>query len=387
VRPSLVAALCVASLAALRSPASANAPAPFVRVGANEGGVFLQRPTSLVVEHEEVTFRCDGGTCDFRAVYHVLNPTGGREEVLGAFYGIASDRFEAKADGSDARRTITDAQRTAIDDSVAALDPSLLRDVERVTREGFVLGVDAHARATLVFSGRMAPVSFATRAGVTSAYTIAPLETRHPWLGTRARTDSVDEFEYALSPIRGWAGSPDIDVVVRCGSARLWRDGQAGWTVGEDEEGFAARQTVAAADAGTLRFDVVRAGTTVLHGGPLIGVGAHLGAGELRARLGYEAALPWWVIYSASIETDFRNTTTIAPVVEVASPDLLVLVPSIGLGAGVPVQLRSGEATRVGARMQLTLSFPVLSLVLPVDVFPGATTDVWQVSLFGQASF
>jgi hypothetical protein len=233
----------------------------------------------------------------------------------------------------------------------------------------------------------MLPVSFGTRSEVTREFAIAPLETRHPWLATQARDDVADEFAYALSPIRGWAGAPDIDVVVRCDSAHSWLPGQVGWAVGEDDRGFVARRTIAAADASTLRFTVLRPGTALLHGGPVVGVGAHLGSGELRARLGYEVALPWWVIYSASVETDFKGTTTIAPVAEAATPDLLVFIPSLALGAGVPVQLRPGGPAFVGARMQFTLSFPVLSMVLPVDVFPGAPTDVWQVSLYGQLSF
>jgi hypothetical protein len=37
--------------------------------------------------------------------------------------------------------------------------------------------------------------------------------------------------------------------------------------------------------------------------------------------------------------------------------------------------------------MQATVSFPVLSLVIPIDVFPGTSNDTWQVSMFAQASF
>jgi hypothetical protein len=92
-------------------------------------------------------------------------------------------------------------------------------------------------------------------------------------------------------------------------------------------------------------------------------------------------------IWSASVETDFQGTTTIVPLGELATPDFLVLIPSVGLGAGVPVQIRRGAGTYVGARMQLTVSFPVLSLLLPVDVFPGAPSRTWQAGFLGQVSF
>jgi hypothetical protein len=240
----------------------------------------------------------------------------------------------------------------------------------------------------LVFAGRIRPITLNTRREVISEFGIAPLETRHLWLGTVALNDSNDEFAYALSPIRGWAGSPTIEVSVRCTSASLWRPGQTDWTLSTEGGGLVARRIIAAADAGTLKFGVVTTGTTVLHGGPMVGAGGRVGSGgTFRARFGYEGAVPWWLIWSASLETDFKGTTTIVPLGEVATPDIIFIIPSIGLGAGVPVQLRSGAGTHVGARMQLTLSFPVLSMVLPVDVFPGASSDVWQVGLFGQASF
>ncbi len=370
----------------LPAPAWANAAAP-LRAPDNEGGAFIAGPTTLVVEHEELSFRCGDGECTFEAVYHVWNPGDAREDVVGAFYGIETDRLTATANGVDARHPLTPDQLRTVDDAVAVFDTAVARDTT-IAREGFALGVDAHARGTLVFSGRMRPVS-GTRGDVTGDTGMPPLETRHPWLGTRARSDRTARYAYALSPIRRWAGSPSIDVTVRCSDARSWGPGQDGWTVSHDDGGFVARRTIAARDASTLSFTVVESqGTSVLHGGPYLGIGARLDAEGFRARFGYEAAAPWWVIWSASAETNFDGTTTLVPLGEVASPDVMVVVPSVGLGAGVPVQFRSGARTRVGVRMQLTVSFPVLSIVLPVDVFPGADSGQrWQVALFAQASF
>ncbi len=366
--------------------ALANAAAP-LHVPGNEGGAFIAQPTTLVVEHEELEFRCSEGSCEFAAVYHVRNPSNAREDVVGAFYGIETDRFATTADGLDARRALSPEEVRAIDDAVAGLDPALSRD-KTIAREGFALGVDGHARATLVFSGRMRPVS-GLRGNVVGYMALPPLETRHPWLATRARDDRTARYAYALSPIRHWAGSPNIDITVRCPSSACWAAGQEEWSVSPDSGGFAARRTIASRDASTLSFNLIDVpGTNVLHGGPLVGVGARLDAPAFRARLGYEAALPWWVVWSASAEADFKGTTTLIALGEVASPDLFVLIPSFGLGLGVPLQFRSGTGAHVGVRMQLTVSFPVVSIVLPVDVFEGGPSrDTWQVGLFAQASF
>ncbi|MGA2124392.1 MAG: hypothetical protein ABSG58_08200 [Acidimicrobiales bacterium] len=142
-----------------------------------------------------------------------------------------------------------------------------------------------------------------------------------------------------------------------------------------------------ARDASLLEFTLLRKpATTVLNGGPLLGLGARLDAPRFRMRFGYEAAVPWWMLWSASVETDFRAMTTLVPGAEIASPNVWAFIPSVALGAGVPVQLRSAQAA-VGGRIQLTASWPVVSLVMPIDFFPVAAADRWQVALFGQASF
>jgi hypothetical protein len=371
---------------AVSDPAWANAAAPLYAPG-DEGGAFIARPTPLVVEHEELGFRCAERGCEFEAVYHVRNPGDERVEVIGAFYGIETDHFASTADGVDARRPLTPEQLGAIDRAVAVFDEAVARD-SKIAREGFALGVDGHARATLTFSGHMRPIS-GTSGDVVGYMGAAPLETRHPWLGTHARSDATARYAYALSPIRDWGGSPNIDVSVRCPDARFWERGQDGWTSSHEDGGFVARRSIAARDASTLNFTIVdKPGRDVLNGGPFVGIGDRVDAGQLRARFGYEMAVPWWVIWSASAETDFKGTTTLIALGEVASPDIIVIIPSLALGAGLPVQIRSGAATHVGVRMQLTVSFPVLSIVLPVDVFPGdASSDTWQVGLFAQASF
>lgn len=380
---ALVAVLVVLGIS---DPAWANAAAP-LRAPGSEGGAFIAGPTTLVVEREELGFRCAEGECEFEAVYHVLNPGDVHEEVLGAFYGIETDHLATTANGVDARHPLTPEQLRAIDSAVAGFDPAVARDAT-IAREGFVLGVGSHSRATLVFSGRIRPVS-GTRGDVVGDMGIAPLETRHPWLGTQARSDRTSRYAYALSPIRDWAGSPDIDVTVRSPDARFWESGQEGWTESHDDGGFVARRRIAARDASTLTFTIVDArGTTVLHGGPFVAIGGRIDAAGVRARFGYEAAVPWWVVWSTGVETNFKGTTTIIALGEAASPDLVVIIPSLGLGVGIPIQLRSGAGVRVGIRMQLTVSFPVFSLVVPVDAFPGAaSSDTWQVGLFGQASF
>ena len=384
-------AVCaLASTLALPSSARANAPAPFVREPNRFDGAFVVKPTSLIVEHEELTFRCSEPkpTCAFEAVYHVRNGGDATEEILGAFYGIASHAITIRARGADARHDLTAEQLAVTDAAVLALDPTIGGGhPETLGRTGFSLAVEAHARVDLVFTGTMDSI-FDTD-WTSREMALEPLEARHPWLSTRERDETRDDFAYALSPIRSWAGAPAIDVTVRFPRSLTWRQvDRIGWKLRTEGDERVARATIPAASASTLRFRFVHPGTTVLSGGPLLGIGGRIDARELRVRAGYELATPDWVVYSAAVETSFHGRTTLVPLVEVASPDIAIVIPSLGLGAGVPVQLRSNESTLVGVRAQFTMSFPVLSLVVPFDWFPGASGgDVTQISMMGQASF
>lgn len=381
---SLVAALTVAA------PAAANAPAPWVRSPARLGGAFVVAPTTLVVEHETLSFDCpgEGVRCTFEAVYRVRNDGDAREEVLGAFYGISSQRVSVRARGVDLRRELTPEQLAVTDEAVFAIDPSLRTQYAgSLDRTGFAFALEGHAREDLVFSGTTDPV-YLERGTPSWEFVLPPLFTRHPWLATEERYESAIEFAYALSPIRSWAGSPTIDVSVRHPARLAWKPDDVAWARSSEGGAVVERASIPSARASTLRFGFVRPATTVLNGGPMIGVGGRLDTKELRTRLGYELGGPSWAIYSAAVEASFHGRTTIVPAMELALPDILVLIPSLAIGAGVPTQLRDGKAAIVGARFQFAASFPIVSMVLPVDFFPGAVgDDRWQVSMLAQASF
>jgi hypothetical protein len=387
----LLGACALALPLIIASTAEANAPAPFVREPPRLDGAFVAGPTTLVVEHEELSFRCDadGTRCSFEAVYHVRNDGDAPEEVLGAFYGIASRDVSVRVRGADARHAVTPEQLAVMDAAVHALDPTVGGGhPESLGRTGFALALEAHTRADLVFSGKAEGV-IDYEEGPGGEFALPPLKTRHPLLSTSPQSEVHNDFAYALSPIRGWAGSPTIDVTVRFPRSLEWKamDGTA-WRVAPEGGETVARASIASASASVLRFRLIRPGVTLLSGGPMLGIGGRLDAKELRARLGYELADPYWLIYSAAVEASFHGRTTLVPVIEAATPDLAFIIPSWAFGLGVPVQVRSGEATLVGARAQVTVAFPFVSMVVPFDWFPGATGgDRTQISMMAQASF
>ena len=202
-------AVFAAATAIASSPrALANSPAPYVREPTNLGGAFILKQTSLVVEHEDLTFRCERDRCTFSATYAVFNPGEAREEVLGAFYGEgASGEVAIQADGIDARHAITEEQKRAILATIAAIDPEAASEHGSVEGAGFTLAVDGRARRMLSFSGTIFPV-YADNPHASEGFLVLPvLQARHPFLSTEPRVDARTEYACALSPIRSWASA------------------------------------------------------------------------------------------------------------------------------------------------------------------------------------
>jgi hypothetical protein len=133
-----------------------------------------------------------------------------------------------------------------------------------------------------------------------------------------------------------------------------------------------------------MRFTV--AGSHFLNGGPVVGIGPRLDYPDLRLHFGWEFAGPAYVLYQLAGETNGSGRFTAVPSIEVATPGFF-LIPSIGLGVGAPVEVVGGKPYP-GARVQFELSFPFVSLAIPVDFFPTVgPPDVAQVALVIQASF
>jgi hypothetical protein len=378
-------------LAPVRARANA-AQAQFLE-GHNLGGAVLTKPTSLVVESEDLTFHCALNTCDFRATYHVRNSGESREEILGVFYGGQSDQsVKVSVGGVDIRRALSPETLAATDAAVRQIDPTVdafhSGSSPGFWRTGFDLGVDGGQSLAVVFEGALSPFYLDT--GL-KPYATTALRARHPWvmpgdwMGVRDR-----KYKYALSPIRTWAGSPVISVSVVLDPRTSWDTANGGrWRITTENGRAVARLRILSADASTLEFSYHEPGTDDgLHdGGPLLGIGGRLDEWEFRMRAGWEVGWGDYLIGSAVVESNLHSTLTFVPVAEVATRNYLVFFPAMGAGIGLPIQLRLGAPAAVGVRVQGTLSFAILSLVFSFDYFPSESAGAAQFALVGQVSF
>lgn len=358
---------------------------------------MLGRPSPVAVEREELVITCASGgrttshpSCGFTATYHLYNPSARGEELLGAFYEIFAGGGGAAGEGLRVTRGATnirledaDVPTEATDEQLARMDAivmqdaSILADVRAgrtLARTPFTVVVGAGARARLVFRGDLLPTSY-LHDSPREGYAIPAILQRHLFLGTSSREewlDAEDEYTYLVTPIgSGWAGDPEIVVTINHdagngfvpASLGRWETSRSGGMVSETARTRAsARQN--------LKFRLVDKGFPLKNGGPLFGMGPRIGREELRARAGYEISGPHWLVYGLAAETNFREYVTAVATVDLATPALIFVIPSLAVGLGVPVQFRKDEPTRVGGRFTFTWSWPLISFLFPIDYYP-----------------
>jgi hypothetical protein len=424
VRSNILPAVSLAAIAILAAPgpwrrvAWANAAAASFSTPGSASGSFLTRPTRLEVEREELAIRCDEerGTaaCRFVATYHLHNPTPDPEDAEGAFFGSDPRTLSIRLDGGDVRARLAPEEMAELGRAVGsrlALDGRLLMEpwpprdgrahlpesaISRATpptpQTGFRVRLGAGARAELVFAGPLDAV-FADNPRIYEGFAIPAHQTRHVALASSDRREARFEFVYFLAPMRTWAGARDIAIEIDVPAG--WRLAPTGlspaappWTTALRAGRVSARASTRGDASGPprLAFEVTIPRPRLLNGGPFLAAGGALGAAAgLRLRAGYEVAGPSWLLYGLALETNARDLVSGALVVQAASPGFLLVIPSLALGAGAIVEHRRAQ-TAAGVRVETAVSFPVVSAVLHLDLFP-AQAGAARWALLGQVSF
>jgi hypothetical protein len=394
-----------------------------------------------------------GVSCTFSATYYLFNPTVEKESVLGAFYGNSCEDVAVGFDGAEVTRRLTPEEFSALDTRVNADVPdgnnpsSYLKWVERLERlkwhgkriaarraldlgldrlPGFFIELKPGSRHVLSVTGEISPGAF-VRSGVPIYFTA--VEGRHLAMNRvpPGKPFSGEHFklEYFLSPIKSWAAVHEIHIVIHSAddleqsggmtahaktnksvsfeNVISWDDSNQthpasnGWTVLSEKGRTVARWKRAEESSEStipdelwIAFD--REAPPVYPGGLTLGAGALVYRGDRAfcASLGYEIARPEWLLGSLSVETDFVDTFTVVPMLKVASPWMFLFVPSVGVGVGVPIQIRFEGGADVGIRAQADFMFGPIGVAVPFDFFPGiheGEDERMQLSVMGQLSF
>jgi hypothetical protein len=354
------------------------------------------RAAGVKVESERLRFECEARagapSCRFEAVYTVRNPGDAAETVVGAFYGARAKVVAISAGEARVDRALSAEEGAALDEALEAAagdqirrqhSPLSVKD-EAAGRFGFELALGPGERASLAARGTLEP----GERWVPKGYGSDAVEARHLLLGKSGRERSWD-LEYLVAPIWTWTGDPTIDVelVVR-GPYRVSLG--EGWTRQERDGATRATRRWSAHEApAALQVLLSQDAPLLGNGGVLLGFGGTFGEGRpttLRARLGYEANVLGWLLVSAAAETDFEKRAQLVPAVEAASPGLWV-IPSVGIGLGMPVQVSPGP--RVAGRLQASLMFYPVGVFAAVDYYPraGPSADFLEGTVMLQASF
>ena len=386
----------LAGLTLLASPTLARANMAAIQYNpAKVFGPEAAGPTDLVIEEEHLTFRCFDAerapACDFEARYHVHNPKGERREAAVSFYGVGTDGVSVTIDGAPASGEPTQDEQRALDDAMKRADAASAtktggNKAEKLDRRGFRLVVAPGARREVVVTGRV----HAGLAFVPEGYAMAAVNSRHLLVSREAPDHLRYDLEYLVSPIHTWQGDPSIHVrVEHPRDLRIDVGGQGSPGFRREVAGgrVALSATLRARDLSRLTLHVDKPGPLFRNGGLLLGIGGTVGPEKrARGRVGYEVAAPSWLLYSANFETDFKHRFIVAPVVEAASPAILIL-PSLGVGVGVPVQIAPDP--RPGFRVQLDAMIYAVGFGAAIDTYPklGKLSGFTEASLMGQVGF
>lgn len=402
--------IAVVVACALAGPARANMAAPqrypsvIVRPSA-------AAPTPLAVQRERLIIDCDGvrsddsPSCRFEATYWLANPTPQPQRVTTGFLSERTEDVQIFVGGRRVDRALTPVEAEALvpervpaasdgpprfaqpptgiapsqpvpsHDAWSREDEMLRHQMREAVEAGPVRGADLFVAPGAVLevtaTGRLLPGEYWTP-GHYFAY--PPREARHPLLEPERRS-GVFEIEYFIAPIRTWGGVGPIEVIIRYPAEwKATTPSVAGEAHGTSADGRAEVRFVTDANAMPMLHLGFELPVNRFHpGGPVAGIGGTFGdAGGFRMRFGWELSAPDWLLYSATADTDFDEVLVVTPMVEAATPWILV-IPSVGAGLGLPVRLRPEKA--VGVRLQSNVAFGPAAWVTSFDLYPGLDSD------------
>ncbi|MFP2924039.1 hypothetical protein ACLESO_02240 [Pyxidicoccus sp. 3LG] len=388
----MVARLALLVCVLFAVPAAAN-----VAASTRTPAAFTLSPgsarTRTEVLGEKLDFDCveaeREAACRFEARYRLRNGTSEAEVIDAAFLGLRTREVSVQFDGEPL--PVAEGQepppQPAPDTGAAAPSaPSTPEEVlgrlagRPVERFGFTLTLPPGREGELVVRGLM----LLERRFLPSGYVWPAVNARHVLLSPERAQATHWDIDYLLGPIRTWAGNPELHITVRFPSA--WEVGSSpdeyartlpvatGWRIRrEGAHSVAERHLEAASAPEWLNITLTKRKPRWIPGGVQLGLGARLGSGSrFIARLGYQLAAPESFLHSLSVETDFREQLVFTPLTQYATPQV-VIIPSLGLGVGVPVQVR--PEVRPGLRLLADLHFGPVGAALSWDHYPELRED------------
>jgi hypothetical protein len=377
----MIRAIALALAAALSFGAfSAHANVGAVPMPTQLGPFGAAQKTPIEVVRERLKIDCRVHdrifSCSFEARYELRNPTDKRREVVAAFFGDGASGITARIDTGEPEPSASIEERNLIDRLSGQYGPA---------QRAMKIALDAGKSSNLVVVGSLQPSDLRHRPG----YTVDAVHVRHPLVTPKKPEGEENLIRYLFAPIGTWSGAPTIDLEIGVPDGyRLDGADDYRWSARKGGGRLGVRSFAAgrAPEELSLRFEKPQ--PAVIVGGPIVGVGGGwLDDGGRRLTVGWEVARPSWLLYSLSYETNVKDRHYIVPLVKAASPMFLFL-PSVGVGAGVPIRLH--PTARVGGRVQIDAYLLSLGLVGALDVFPplnSSSSSIVQFSLIGQVGF
>jgi len=128
--------------------------------------------------------------------------------------------------------------------------------------------------------------------------------------------------------------------------------------------------------------------SVIQHGGPVLALGTRLDLSDeddrrFLFRGAYELAVASYFIGSVSFESDFDSIYE-SVVIEAASPELLIVLPSLSAGVGFVARQLGNRDADAGLRLRTGINFIAVGVTMDFDYWP--TIGDWTAVIAGRIS-
>lgn len=376
----IAAAAAIACAMAGPSPVRAIPPPTTTPQEGRLVGLVTADAHGLTLVRESFRAQFDGrGRCQVELRYELRSSGSEQVTTVAAYLAGGLPATRASVEGApDAARPLTDYERGAIESTLESRGLAAMLADRRLSWRGLAITADPGQTVTVV-----------VRSELLTERTVDPVELfipaireRHLVLGPDQISFRAERVHVPTAPTALWGTAREVVIESRA---------PEGFSADVSPEGRTARSgdgRVAVSRArGEPPAELVAGASlqarfpSVSLGGPYIGLGGEVDDG-FRLRAGVEIGLGRYLVASANVDTSFDGTWVLAPVIEAATP-AIILIPSLALGAGPAFRFDHG-ASRAGVRIQGTLHL-LLGFVVCVDVYPaaGASGGFTETTLLG----
>ncbi len=330
--------------------------------------------------------------CRFTAVYYFKSNIDTVLNITGIFYSKKSSSIEIESNNMDSKYLIDSTSLKNIDSLINQKSNRgglYYWDWKNAIKTGFRITYDSKSDNKMIVKGvvELEPTQYWYSWASPSTYT------RHPFLNKKAGEGSYS-MDYIVSPIKSWKSVGDINVSIELPSNWIMTSNISKvLTIQHNDsiKGCQLYKGILNNELPTTIFVSIDKPSQLYIGGLSVGFNK-INSNSFSNRYSWEFGYynkHWsnWMVNIIGIvdyETDYKTYNQICATVMPSTPEMTLIIPSIGLGFGMPVRFQNNR-TYVGFRFRVDYYWTLFGISIAWDTFnilnKDYKTTYYQLSL------